>query len=142
MRAAIILRASLAALLFLALPTPSFAQVYLDIQIGTPPPAIPYYYQPPVPAPNYIWTPGYWAWGPGGYFWVPGTWIQPPQYGLVWTPGYWGWTGYGFGWNNGYWSNQVGYYGGVNYGNGYYGPDTPEANGKAISTNTIPTSRT
>jgi WXXGXW repeat (2 copies) len=47
--------------------------------------------QPEIPAPGYIWTPGYWAYGTDGYYWVPGTWVQPPAVGLLWTPGYWGW---------------------------------------------------
>lgn len=89
--------------------------------VDTPPPAIPDYELPPVPDPNYIWTPGYWAWGPGGYYWVPGTWVPAPQPGLVWTPGYWAYQNGYYGWNNGYWAPTVGYYGGVYYGGGYYG---------------------
>jgi Copper amine oxidase N-terminal domain/WXXGXW repeat (2 copies) len=90
-------------------------------QITTPPPPIPDYEQPPVPAPNYIWMPGYWAWGDAGYYWVPGTWVPAPQPGYLWTPGYWGWQGGYFGWHQGYWATAVGFYGGVNYGAGYYG---------------------
>jgi len=42
----------------------------------------------------------------------------------MWTPGYWSWshhmlTMYTF--HSGYWAFHVGYYGGVNYGNGYGG---------------------
>src|ERR1700756_3073681 len=59
--------------------------------ILTPPPLLPEYEQPPIPAPGYIWTPGYWAYGADDYYWVPGTWVQPPAVGLLWTPGYWGW---------------------------------------------------
>ena len=39
-------------------PAPSHAQI-LSITIA--PPALPVYVQPPIPAPGYIWTPGYWA---------------------------------------------------------------------------------
>jgi hypothetical protein len=85
------------------------------------PPPIPYYTPPPVPQANYIWMPGYWAWGIAGYYWVPGTWVVAPQYGLLWTPGYWSWQNGGYAWHQGYWASSVGFYGGVNYGAGYYG---------------------
>ena len=58
-----------------------------------PPPALPDYDQPPPPADGYIWTPGYWGWGPAGYYWVPGAWVEPPYMGALWTPGYWGFYG-------------------------------------------------
>jgi hypothetical protein len=91
--------------------------------VDTPPPPIPTYTQPPVVAPGYIWTPGYWAWGPAGYFWVPGAWALPPSPGLLWTPGYWCWSpvALGFMWSPGYWGLRVGFYGGINYGFGYFG---------------------
>jgi hypothetical protein len=41
--------------------------------------------------------------------------------GLLWTPGYWGFVGGRYTWHEGYWGRQVGFYGGVNYGNGYFG---------------------
>jgi len=112
-----------AALLIAAVPLASPAQfsVGIGFTAGIPPPAIPYYAQPPAPYPNYQWTPGYWAWGPAGYYWVPGTWVAPPAVGLLWTPGYWGASGGGFGWNAGYWGASVGFYGGINYGFGYPG---------------------
>ncbi len=89
--------------------------------ISTPPPPLPDYEPPPVPDPNNIWIPGYWAWGEGGYYYVPGTWVAAPQPGLVWTPGYWGWQNGYYGWHEGYWAQTVGYYGDVYYGGGYYG---------------------
>jgi WXXGXW repeat (2 copies) len=99
-------------------PTPSHAQL---ISITIAPPALPVYVQPAIPAPGYIWTPGYWAYGDAGYFWVPGTWVLPPSAGLLWTPGYWGWRSGIYAWNAGYWGPTVGFYGGVNYGFGYGG---------------------
>jgi hypothetical protein len=92
-----------------------------EASISDPPPPLPEYEQPPVPAPNYIWMPGYWAWGDAGYYWVPGTWVLAPQPGLLWTPGYWAWQSGFYGWHPGYWAIAVGFYGGVNYGAGYYG---------------------
>jgi hypothetical protein len=88
---------------------------------ASPPPELPVYDQPPMPAPGYIWTPGYWGGGPLGYFWVPGTWVEPPSVGLLWTPGYWGWHDGIYTWNAGYWGPHIGFYGGVNYGFGYGG---------------------
>ena len=89
--------------------------------VDTAPPPIPEYDQPPVPAPNDIWQPGYWAWGSYGYYWVPGTWVPAPQPNYSWTPGYWQSSNGGFNWNPGYWAIAIGFYGGVNYGGGYSG---------------------
>jgi hypothetical protein len=102
----------------LLIPPVARAQI-LSITIA--PPELPVYEQPPIPAPGYIWTPGYWAYGPDGYYWVPGTWVEPPAVGLLWTPGYWAWRDGVYAWNAGYWGPRVGFYGGVNYGFGYGG---------------------
>jgi WXXGXW repeat (2 copies) len=110
-----------AGLAILATPAASQAQVAVGISVHIGPPAIPVYAQPVIPAPGYIWTPGYWAYGPGGYYWVPGTWVQPPVFGVLWTPGYWGWGGGAYIWHGGYWGPHVGFYGGINYGYGYGG---------------------
>ncbi|HEY5341695.1 MAG TPA: YXWGXW repeat-containing protein [Candidatus Aquilonibacter sp.] len=89
------------AMIFAALPMTVSAQS-IGISVSFGPPPIPYYVQPPNPEPNWIWSPGYWAYGPGGYYWVPGTWVPAPQYGLRWTPGFWGWNGLAFVWSSGY----------------------------------------
>ncbi len=102
-------------------PSVSHAQISAGLSITVAPPALPVYAQPAIPAPGYMWTPGYWAWGPAGYYWVPGTWALPPAVGLLWTPGYWGWGGGVFAWHAGYWGPHIGFYGGVNYGFGYGG---------------------
>jgi hypothetical protein len=104
--------------LFLA-PASSHAQVAVAIRIG--PPALPVYTQPPCPVEGYLWTPGYWAYGPAGYYWVPGVWMAPPRVGVLWTPGYWGFAGGVYAWHAGYWGPHVGFYGGINYGFGYGG---------------------
>jgi hypothetical protein len=111
----------LLALAAIAAPSPSRAEVAIGVSIQIAPPPLPVYVQPPIPAPGYFWTPGYWAYGPVGYYWVPGTWVQPPIVGVLWTPGYWGWSGGFYAWHAGYWGPHVGFYGGVNYGFGYGG---------------------
>jgi WXXGXW repeat (2 copies) len=112
-------RSLLFALVVLAMSAASFAQVGISITIG--PPALPVYEQPPCPAEGYIWTPGYWAYGDDDYYWVPGTWVLAPEVGFLWTPGYWGWGGDRFIFYEGYWGPRVGFYGGINYGFGYFG---------------------
>jgi hypothetical protein len=103
----------------LVAPVASFAGVFISVTIA--PPVLPVYAQPVCPGDGYLWTPGYWAWGPAGYYWVPGTWVQPPQVGYLWTPGYWGWGGGAYVFHEGYWGPHIGFYGGVNYGFGYGG---------------------
>lgn len=109
---------ALAALTF-AVPQPSRAGIAVSITIA--PPILPVYVQPPCPVEGYLWTPGYWAYGPEGYYWVPGVWVAPPRPGLLWTPGYWGFVNGVYAWNAGYWGPHVGFYGGVNYGFGFFG---------------------
>jgi hypothetical protein len=120
MRKSYLIALLIAALLVFALPSPSTAQISVGVAIHIGPPALPVYAQPIAPGPGYIWTPGYWSYGPDGYFWVPGTWVVAPV-GLLWTPGYWGWGGGGYLWHAGYWGPHVGFYGGINYGFGYGG---------------------
>ncbi len=109
------------AVVMLALPATSFAQIGVSISFGPPP--LPVYEQPLCPGEGYLWTPGYWAYDSDydDYYWVPGTWVLAPEPGLFWTPGYWAWVGGGFRFYDGYWGAQVGFYGGINYGFGYFG---------------------
>lgn len=97
----------------------SVAQIGISVSFG--PPALPVYEQPLCPGDGYIWTPGYWAYEDDDYYWVPGTWIEAPEVGMLWTPPYWGWGGNGFVFYDGYWGPEVGFYGGINYGFGYFG---------------------
>jgi hypothetical protein len=120
MRYATVLRSLLFSFVLLVLSQASFGQV--SISVGFGPPAIPVYEQPICPGDGYIWTPGYWSYDDGdGYYWVPGTWVLAPEPGFLWTPGYWGWGGSAFLWHAGYWGPHVGFYGGINYGHGYFG---------------------
>jgi hypothetical protein len=103
--------------------TPATAQVAVGISVGFGPPALPVYEQPICPGDGYIWTPGYWAWDPdaGDYYWVPGTWVLSPEVGYLWTPPWWGWEGGRFFFHEGWWGPHIGFYGGINYGFGYFG---------------------
>src|ERR1700736_3551821 len=121
MRIATIICALFFALVMLAVSTPTPAQVSVGISVGFAPPELPVYEQPVCPGDGYIWTPGYWSYGPDGYYWAPGTWVLAPTPGFLWTPGYWGWGGGAYLWHAGYWGPHVGFYGGVNYGYGYGG---------------------
>lgn len=124
----IVIRSLLLAILVFAtcIPTISHAassQVSVGVSVSFGPPAIPVYEQPVCPGDGYIWVPGYWAWDADedDYYWVPGTWVEPPEVGFLWTPGYWGWENDGYLWHDGYWGPEVGFYGGINYGFGYFG---------------------
>ncbi len=112
---------ALLAVLILAMPAASTAQIGVGLSIRVGPPALPVYDQPLCPGPGFLWTPGYWAYGDDGYYWVPGTWVEAPAVGLLWTPGYWGWGNGFYLWHGGYWGPHVGFYGGINYGFGYGG---------------------
>lgn len=105
----------------LAACSPSFAQLSISVAFG--PPALPVYEQPLCPGDGYIWTPGYWAWDDDGddYYWVPGTWVLAPEVGFLWTPPWWGWEGGVYLFHAGYWGPHIGFYGGINYGFGYFG---------------------
>jgi len=122
MRKTTVICCVLFAALMLALPSTTAAQISVGVGISVHigPPVLPVYAQPVCPGAGYIWTPGYWAYGPVGYYWVPGTWVVAPV-GMLWTPGYWGWAGGAYFWHGGYWGPHVGFYGGINYGFGYGG---------------------
>jgi len=117
------MRMNLAALRLAAgtlfLSTLSFAQIGISVRVA--PPELPVYEQPMCPGDGYMWTPGYWGWANNDYYWAPGTWVMPPEVGDLWTPGYWGWGGDGFLFTDGYWGASVGFYGGIDYGFGYFG---------------------
>ena len=108
-------------LVLLSMPATSFGAIGIAVSFAPPP--IPVYEQPLCPGDGYLWTPGYWAWGDDfdDYYWVPGTWVLAPEVGFLWTPGYWGWGDRGFLFYDGYWGPQIGFYGGINYGFGYFG---------------------
>jgi len=79
--------------------------------------------QPECPTEGYLWQPGNWAWDAsvGQYVWVPGQWAAPTQVGYLWTPSYWAFENGVYLWHVGYWGNTVGFYGGLNFGYGFWG---------------------
>jgi len=105
----------------MAAPCVASAAVSFVMSVNIAPPALPIYAQPVCPGPGYLWTPGYWAYGPHGYLWMAGAWVRPPAPGMLWTPAWWGWEGGHYRFHAGYWGPHVGYYGGVRYGFGYPG---------------------
>lgn len=107
--------------LLLPLIPASRAHAGVFISVGFAPPILPVYAQPMCPDPGYMWTPGYWGYGPDGYYWVPGAWVPAPYEDALWTPPYWGYEGAVYVFHPGYWGPHVGYYGGVNYGFGFFG---------------------
>ncbi|HKS81885.1 MAG TPA: hypothetical protein VJR23_10315 [Candidatus Acidoferrales bacterium] len=109
------------ALLFFGVSVSTSAGVRVVVTIAPPP--LPVYVQPACPGDGYIWVPGYWDWDEDydDYYWVPGTWVLAPEAGYLWTPGYWGWDGDGYVFYDGYWGPSVGFYGGIDYGFGYFG---------------------
>ena len=113
------MRAWLLAGIVLTMSVAASAQVRITVAFG--PPALPIYEQPICPGDGYIWTPGYWAWDGDDYYWVPGTWVLAPEIGFFWTPPWWGWDGGVFLFHEGFWGPQIGFYGGINYGFGYFG---------------------
>jgi hypothetical protein len=121
MRTVLSIRWLLFTLGMLLVSVASSAQVRVGVAVTIAPPELPVYEQPICPGDGYLWTPGYWAYGDDGYFWVPGTWVVAPEVGFLWTPGYWGWGNGGYVFYDGYWGAQVGFYGGINYGFGYFG---------------------
>ena len=68
----------LVALTAMSLPFGSSAQT-VDVNVAIAPPELPVYDQPEIPGPGYIWTPGFWGYGPEGYYWVrePGLSLRP-----------------------------------------------------------------
>lgn len=121
MRTSGIARGLLVTSLLLILSTTALAQVRITVAFAPPP--IPVYEQPLCPAEGYIWVPGYWAWDADldDYYWVPGTWVLAPEVGFLWTPPWWGWEDGVFVFHEGFWGPVVGFYGGINYGFGYFG---------------------
>jgi hypothetical protein len=114
------LRGLLLAICTLAVLQPANSQI--GVTVAFEPPALPVYEQPLCPGDGYLWTPGYWAYdADDGYYWIPGTWVLAPEPGYLWTPAWWGWGDGGFLFHDGYWATEVGFYGGINYGFGYFG---------------------
>jgi hypothetical protein len=99
----------------------SVSSAHVAVSVSFGPPALPVYEQPICPGDGYLWTPGYWAWDGDDYYWVPGTWVLSPEVGFLWTPPWWGWENGFFLFHDGFWGPHIGFYGGIDYGFGYFG---------------------
>ena len=76
------------------------------------------------PGDGYLWTPGYWAWGDDFDDYYSGSrHVDTRARSWVFVDArLWGWEDEGgFFFNEGYWGPVVGFYGGINYGFGYFG---------------------
>jgi hypothetical protein len=91
------------------------------VSVAVAPPPLLDDLQPDADQDGALWTPGYWQWDGTAYAWTPGVWAQPPGVGLLWTPAYWSFGNGRYVFHPGYWGRHVGFYGGINYGFGYFG---------------------
>src|SRR6202021_317279 len=117
-----LLRVALLAFCAVIFLQPTYGQA-IGISVSFGPPALPVYDLPACPGDGYLWTPGYWAWDTDAedYYWVPGTWVLSPEVGYLWTPPWWGWGDGVYLFHDGFWGPHIGFYGGINYGFGYFG---------------------
>jgi hypothetical protein len=124
MRFGLVVRSVLVAILLIGvLSVSGAAMAQVRVAITVAPPVLPVYEQPICPGDGYIWTPGYWDYNydVSDYYWVPGTWVLAPEVGFLWTPPWWGWNNGAFVFTAGFWGPTIGFYGGINYGFGYFG---------------------
>jgi hypothetical protein len=71
----------------LAASSPAFAQVDLNIIVGSPPPPPRAEIVPPMRV-GYIWAPGYWRWEHDRHVWAPGHYMQARR-GEHWVADRW-----------------------------------------------------
>ncbi len=70
--------------------------------VTQPPPAAPVEVIPVAPGPEYVWTPGYYAWQ-GGWVWVRGCWVVQPHPHALWIGGHRTRHAHGWVWVGGHW---------------------------------------
>ena len=91
------------------------------IQAEEPPPPLPEYEQPPLPAPGYYWTPGYWAWNNYDYYWVPESGSSRPIPASCGRPATGASSTAPTSSTAAIGVRAIGFYGGIHYGFGYGG---------------------
>lgn len=83
----------------------SEAAATTNVVVAAPPPPPPP--QPEVvyvqPAPEMVWIPGCWVYGPQGYFWAAGHWMTPPPYCHRYVRPHWQRRDRGYVYIRGYW---------------------------------------
>ena len=120
MRIATAIRSLILAAAVSAIPAASFAGVFVSVSFGAPP-VLPVYVQPSARRRLYLDPRLLGLWRRGRLLLGAGHLGAAALVGALWTPGYWGWGDGGYRWHAGYWGPHVGFYGGVNYGFGYFG---------------------
>jgi hypothetical protein len=84
----------------------SAAVARVGVVVGITPPSPVVEPVPPLPAPGYVWQPGYWSWNGVQYVWVPGSYVAAPYAGAVWVPGIWRRRHDGWAWHEGHWRRR------------------------------------
>ncbi|MBV8552344.1 MAG: YXWGXW repeat-containing protein [Acidobacteriaceae bacterium] len=78
---------------------------YASAELGPPPPPLVYGPIGAAPAPDYVWTEGYYQYFEGGWEWRPGRWVRPPHRGDIWVKPYWQREGSGYRFHHGHWQH-------------------------------------
>jgi hypothetical protein len=60
-----------------------------DVSTTQAPPPVQNEVQPPQPAANVTWAPGYWYWSGANWIWIEGSWVSPPRPGLTYVSPRW-----------------------------------------------------
>ncbi len=83
-------KAALYSSIFLALSSsvPAFAQININLEVGSPPPSARYEQAPRYLPAGYVWVPGYWSWEHNRYVWIDGYKIKDRP-GYIWVPSRW-----------------------------------------------------
>jgi hypothetical protein len=63
----------------------------------------------PAPAPDYVYTTGYWDYTNGGWLWVDGRWVAPPAASVTWVEPEYISVGDDYQYVPAHWSNEVVY---------------------------------
>ena len=82
------------------------ASANIGFSVALTPPAPVVETVPPPPAPDTVWTPGYWSWNGVKYVWVPGQYVVAPFPDAIWIGGRWVPRGGHWTWVDGRWRHR------------------------------------
>lgn len=112
-----------------AMAVPFVAHGQISVLINVPPPPIRYEVRPRPPAPEFVWTDGYWMPVGRRYRWVAGRWERPPFPGAYWTHPHYDHFARGWDYHGGHWDHED-HEEHWNHGRGHaYGHDRDEDHG-------------